>query len=158
MRQILVSLVLTALLPNVAPAQSGAGGKTLKPCGLLTPELVRNVLVASKKSGQPAAPTEVPLGASGSACQWGDVMLQVNPLTPAQLEQLGKSGDKTWESVPGVGDAAWFHNVRDMIGELFVRVGSRTFGVLIDIPAGSTATAFKPTFVTVARAVVPKLR
>ena len=64
----------------------------------------------------------------------------------------------TIESVSGVGDAAWFHNVRDMIGELFVRVGPRTFGVLIDIPVGTTATAFKPTFITVANAVVPKLR
>lgn len=158
MRQILISLVLTSLLHTAAPAQSGSGAKAPKSCGLLTAELVRNVRVASKKSGDPAAPKEVPLGASGSACEWGDVMLQVNPLTPAQLEQLGKSGDKTWESVAGVGDAAWFHNVRDMIGELFVRVGPRTFGVLIDIPVGSTATAFKPTFITVANAIVPKLR
>jgi hypothetical protein len=45
-----------------------------------------------------------------------------------------------------------------MVGELFVRVGTRTLGVLIDIPVGSTATAFKPTFITVAKAVVPKLR
>ena len=158
MRQILIPLVLTTLLTNAAPAQTGAGAKAPKSCGLLTPELVRNVRVASKKSGDPAAPKEVPLGASGSACEWGDVMLHVNPITPSQLEQLGKSGDKTWESVPGLGDAAYFHNVRDMIGELFVRVGPRTFGVLIDIPVGSTATAFKPTFITVAKALVPKLR
>lgn len=158
MRLILVPLVLTALLRNAALAQSGAGAKPPKPCALLTPELVRNVRIASKKSGDPTAPKEVSLGRSESACEWGDIMLQVDPLTPAQLDQLGKSGDKTWESVKGVGDAAWFHNVRDMIGELFVRVGPRTFGVLIDIPSGSTATAFKPTFITVANAVVAKLR
>ena len=158
MRQVLVPLVLTTLLHSAALAQSGTDGKAVKPCGLLTPELVRNVWVASKKSGNPAAPEEVSLGRSESACEWGDVMLQVNPLTPAQLEKLGKSGDKTWEPVAGVGDAAFFHNVRDMIGELFVRVGPRTFGVLIEIPPGSTATAFKPTFITVAKAIVPKLR
>ena len=158
MRQILVPLLLTALLRNAAPAQTGAGAKPVKSCELLTPELVRNVRVASKKSGDPAAPKEVSLGRSESACEWGDVMLQVDPLTPAQLEKLGKSGDKTWESVTGLGDAAYFHNVRDMVGELFVRVGPRTFGVLIDIPQGSTATAFRPTFITVAKAIVPKLR
>ena len=158
MRQILVPLALATLLHNAAQAQSGAGAKTPKPCALLTPEVVKNVWVASKKSGEPAAPNEVSLGASGSGCEWGDIILQVNPLTPAQLEQLGKSGDKTWESVAGVGDAAWFHNVRDMIGELFVRVGPRTFGVLIEIPVGNTATAFKPTFITVAKTIVPKLR
>ena len=158
MRQILIALVLTALLHNAALAQSGAGAKSTKSCTLLTAELVKKIRVATKKSGDPAAPKEVPLGASGSACEWGDVMLQVNPLTPAQLEQLGKSDAKTWESVPSVGDAAWFHNVSNMIGELFVRVGGRTFGVLIDIPVGSTAAAFKPNFITVANAIVPKLR
>ena len=158
MRQILVPLVLTLLLQNAAQAQSGAGAKAPKSCALLTPELVRDVRVASRKSGEPAAPKEVSLGASGSACEWGDVMLQINPLTPARLEQLGKSGDKTWESVTGLGDAAYFHNVSDMIGELFVRVGPRTFGVLMDIPVGSTASAFKPTFITLAKAIVPKLR
>ena len=158
MRQILIPLVVSTLLNSAALAQSGAGAKSLKPCALLTPELVKNVRVASKKSGEPAAPKEVSLGASGSACEWGDVMLQVNPITPAQLEQLGKSDAKSWESVPSVGDAAYFHNVSNMIGELFVRVGSRTFGVLIDIPVGSTAAAFKPTFITVANAIVPKLR
>jgi hypothetical protein len=158
MRQILVPIVLTGFLHSAAPAQSGAGGKPPKPCALLTPELVRNVSVASRRNTNVAAPTEVKLGASGSACQWGEIMLQVDPLTRAQLEQLGKAGDKTWESVSGVGDAAYYHNIRDMIGELFVRVGPRTFGVLIDIPSGSTATAFKPTFITVANAIVPKLR
>ena len=158
MRQVIVSLVLTILLPNAALAQSGAGARSLKPCGLLTAELVRQVSLASRKSADVGAPEEIQLGATGTACQWGEIMLQVDPLTRAQLDQLGKPGDKTWESVSGVGDAAWFHNVRDMIGELFVRVGPRTFGVLIDIPVGTTATAFKPTFITVANAVVPKLR
>ena len=156
MRQILFSLVLTMLLPDAALAQSGAGAKA-KPCGLLTAELVKQVGVASKKRADVGAPKEMNIG-TGVACQWGEIMLQVDPLTRAQLEQLGKPGDKTWESVSGVGDAAWFHNVSNMIGELFVRVGPRTFGVLIDIPSGSTATEFKPTFITVAKAIVPKLR
>jgi hypothetical protein len=41
---------------------------------------------------------------------------------------------------------------------LFVRVGTRTFGILMTIPGGSTAAAFKPNFVMVANAIVPKLR
>ena len=158
MRQVLVSLVLAIVLPNAALAQSGARAGSPKPCGLLTAEIVRQVSVASKKSAAVAAPKEVKLGPTATGCEWGEIILQVDPLTRAQLEQLGKPGDKSWESVSGVGDAAWFHNVSDMIGELFVRVGPRTFGVLIDIPTGSTASAFKPTFITVANAIVPKLR
>ena len=157
MRQILVPLVLTTLLHGAALAQGGANAKALKPCGLLTPELVRQVSAAAKKNVNAAAPKEMNLG-TGVACQWGEIMLQVDPITRAQLEQLAKPGDKSWESVSGVGDAAFFHNISNMMGELFVRVGPRTFGVLIDIPAGSTATAFKPTFITVANAIVPKLR
>jgi len=157
MRQILISLVLTSLLHTAAAAQARADAKALKPCGLLTPELVKQVSVASKKNADAGAPKELKLGATGVACQWGEIMLQVDRLTPAQLEEVGKK-DKTWESVSGVGDAAYFHNVSDIVGELFVRVGPRTFGVLIDIPSGSTATAFKPTFITVAKAIVPKLR
>ena len=157
MRQILISLVLTSLLHTAAAAQTRADAKALKPCALLTPELVKKVGEASKKSADGAKPTELKIGA-GVACQWGEIMLQVDPITRALFEQLGKKGDKTWESVSGVGDDAWFHNVSNMIGELFVRVGPRTFGVLIDIPSGSTAAEFKPTFITVANAVVPKLR
>jgi hypothetical protein len=158
MRHIVIPLVLTSLVHSAAAAQNRADAKALKPCGLLTPELVKQVGVASKKSADAATPKELKLGATGVACHWGEIMLQVDPLTRAQLEQLGKKGDKTWESVSGVGDDAYFHNISNVVGELFVRVGPRTFGVLIDIPAGSTATAFKPTFITVANAVVPKLR
>ena len=157
MRQILISLVLTSLLHTAAAAQTRGDAKALKPCALLTQELVKKVGEASKKSADAATPEELKIGA-GVACQWGEILLQVDPLTRVGWEQLGKKADKTWESVSGVGDEAYFHNVRDMVGELFVRVGPRTFGVLIDIPVGSTATAFKPTFITVAKAVVPKLR
>jgi hypothetical protein len=158
MRQILISVVLTSLLHTAASAQTRADAKALEPCALLTSELVRKVGEASKKSTDAATPREMKLGATGVACHWGEILLQVDPLTRAQLEQLGRKGDKTWESVSGVGDDAYFHNISDVMGELFVRVGPRTFGVLIDIPAGSTASAFKPTFITVANAVVPKLR
>ena len=158
MRQILISLVLTSLFHTAAAAQSRADAKALKPCALLTMDLVKKVGEASKKSADGATPKELNMGATGVACQWGEIMLQVDGLTRVGWEQLGKRKDKTWESVSGVGDEAYFHNVSDIVGEMFVRVGSRTFGVLIDIPSGSTAAAFKPTFITVANAVVPKLR
>ena len=157
MRQILISLVLTSLVHTAAAAQTRADAKALKPCALLTPELVKEVGKASKKNADAGTPTELKLGATGVACEWGEIILQVDRLTPAQLEEVGKK-DKTWESVSGVGDAAYFHNISDVVGELFVRVGPRMFGLLIDIPSGSTAAAFKPTFITVAKAIVPKLR
>jgi hypothetical protein len=141
-----------------AQAQGRASGGATGPkaCSLLTRELA---LKANPKQALGAAgPKEVSLGANGAACEWGDLMLSVDPYTPARLEEIRKTSGKQWEVVPGVGDAAYFHNVQNAMGELFVRVGSRTFVVLITIPVGSTATAFKPNFITVANAVVPKLR
>ncbi len=158
MRSMLVPLVFAALLPNAALAQSGAGAKSLKPCSFLTVEMVKQVNDASRKGTAVGAPKEVSLGASGVACEWGPIMLQVDGVTPAQLEQLPKTVSGGWETVGGVGDAAYFHNVRDMLGELFVRVGKHTVGVLIDIPAGTTGAAFKTHYIAVAKAVVPKLR
>ena len=157
MRQILLAFVLTTLSRNAALGQSGAAAKTPRACALLTPELVKKVHVASKRSDA-AAPKEVDLGRTKAACEWGVIMLQVDPITPAEIDKLAKPGDKSWEVVSGVGDAAYFHNVSNVMGELFVRVGPRTLGVLMDIPSGSTAASFKPTFIEVAKAVVPKLR
>jgi hypothetical protein len=156
MRKAAVSLLLIGFLRMDAAAQADA--RTVNPCGLLSAELVKKVSVATRRNVDTATPKEVKLGASGTACEWGDILFQIDPTTPARLEAARKSDPKAWESVPGVGDAAWFHNVRDVVGELFVRVGSRTFGVMIEIPAGSTAASFKPSFITVAMAIVPKLR
>src|SRR5690349_10405140 len=89
MRKIIAPFVLTCLLQTAASAQT-RDTKALKPCGLLTPDVVKQVSVASKKSSDPAAPEEFDLG-RGMICQWGEIMLQVDPVIPAQLEQLTKT-------------------------------------------------------------------
>ena len=156
LQRLVISLLLCSGLYSVALAQARPGAAALKPCSLLTRELA---LKANPKQTLDAGrPTEVSLGANGAACEWGDLMLSVDPYTPARLEEIRKKDGKQWEAISGVGDAAYLHNVKDAMGELFVRVGSRTFVVLITIPADSTVTAFKPNFVMVANAVVPKLR
>lgn len=155
-RHLIVSLVLLGCLQASAAAQTRAAAAPTKACSLLTRELA---LQASPKQPLDAAgPNEVSLGANGMACEWGALMLSVDPYTPARLEEIRKTSGKQWEVVPGVGDAAYFHNVKDAMAELFVRVGARTFVVIITIPVGSTAAAFKPNFVAVANAVAPKLR
>jgi hypothetical protein len=157
MRQIVFSLMLASLPLTLASGQTSSGAKP-KSCALLTPEVVRKVSEASKKAGNVGEPSDLPLGSQGTACEWGPIILQVDPFPNAQIQQLPKSDPSSWETISGVGDAAYFHNVRNMIGELYVLVGKRSFALLIDIPAGSTAAAFKPTFITAANAIVPKLR
>jgi hypothetical protein len=158
MRKKLVPVVLSACLMSSAFAQSGPATSGIKACSLLTRELVEKASAGGKQGIAAAKPQELDLGAKGKACEWGDVILQVDPFPPSRLAELGKSDPKSWESVPGVGDAAYFHNVKDVMAELFVRVGPRTVGILMDVPPGSKASAVKPKFVELAQAIVPKLR
>jgi hypothetical protein len=157
MRQTLVPILLSAGLLSTALAQTSPA-PPIKPCSLLTRDLVEKASAAGKQAIAAAKPQEVNLGRSGWACEWGDVMLQVDPVPASRLDELPKRDPKDWESVAGVGDAAYFHNVKDAVAELFVRVGPRTFAILMDVPAGSKAAAVKPRFVELARAIVPKLR
>lgn len=157
MRQMLVPMVLSACMMSTALAQTSPA-PAVKPCSLLTRDLVERASAADKQAMAAAKPQEVNLGPRGWACEWGGVMLQVDPFPPSRLAELGKGDPKSWESIPGVGDAAYFHNVKDAIAEMFVRVGPRTFGILMDVPVGSTAAAIKPKLVELAKAIVPKLR
>ncbi len=150
-------MLAICVLPAIAPAQTRPGPAPIKPCSLLTRELVEAVTPGNKQRLD-AGPQEQPLGPAGSACDWGDILLQVDPLTPAQLDGLGKMGGKDWEAIQGVGDAAYLHNIRDITAELFVRVGMHTFGMLVTVPAGQTTVAVKPKMIHVANAIVPKLR
>lgn len=157
MRQMLGPFVLSVCLLPSALAQP-AKPTEIKACSLLTRELVERTSAAGKQAIAAAKPEEVSLGRSGKACQWADLMLQVDPFPASRLGDLGKNDPKNWETVPGVGDAAYFHNVKDAVAELFVRVGPRTVGILMDVPAGSKAAAIKPKLVELAREIVPKLR
>ena len=158
MRQMLVPVVLSTCLLSSALAQTGPARPEIKPCSLLTRELVEKASAAGKHTIAAAKPEEVSLGASRRGCQWGDVLVQVDPYPASRLGELSKSDPKNWESISGVGDAAYFHNVKDAMAEMFVRVGPRTFAILIDVPVGSKAAAVKPKAVELAQALVPKLR
>ena len=155
MRQIIVPLVISCVLPTLALAQTRAAAP-IKPCSLLTRELVQKVSPGNKRVD--AGPKEERLGASGTACDWGDLMLQVDPFTPARFEEMRKTRGAGWENIQGVGDAAYLHNVQNAMAELFVRVGARTFGMVVTVPVGSTTAAIKPSIIEVANAIVPKLR
>ena len=157
-RHVLISVLSIVVVPNLIAAQGRASGAAAKACALLARQLVEKVSAASKKPVDAAGPRELPLGASGTACEWGDLTVQVDPWPPARLEAMRRSTGKEWEVIKGIGDAAYLHNVRDIMAELFVRVGSRTFAVLVNIPVGSTTAAFKPTILEVANDIVPRLR
>jgi hypothetical protein len=142
-----------------APQVPGGGQPAIRACSLLTKELVLKVTAAAnKKVLDLIPPEEESIGATGSACEYGDVRLQIDPFPPARVEELRKQQGKDWTPVPGVGDNAYFRDNRGRFAELIVAVGAHTFTVQMGVPIGGTADAIKPNVITVANAIVPKLR
>ena len=128
-------------------------------CTLLTKELITRVTPArDTRYLFMVPPSEDKVGANGSGCQYGDTYLQIDPFTPARLDALYKERSQVWAKVPGVGDAAYFHDNRGEYAELFVRAGAHVLTIQMDVPAGSTSEAIKPNVIAMANALIPKLK
>ena len=164
MRRALVSMWLSVLVvpaPVALSAQSGAAAKppAIRACSLLTKELALKVTsAANQQVFDMLPPQEESIGANGSACDYGDIRIQVDAFTPARVEQLRKEQGQAWTTVPNVGDAAYFHNNKDRYAELIVVAGTHTLTIQMGVPMGGTVDAIKPNTITLANALVPKLR
>jgi hypothetical protein len=102
----------------------------------------------------PAA--EEPVGVSGSTCEYGGVLLQVDPFTsPARIEETLAA---KWTRVPGLGDIAYFHDNIGEWAELYVRAGERVITIQMDVPTGRKAESIKPNVIALAEAILPKLK
>jgi hypothetical protein len=100
--------------------------------------------------------TEQPIGVNGTVCEHGSIMLHVNALT--RTDDLRKSPGKDWQPVSGVGDTAFFRNVRDQHAELMVWTGPHHFSLDLGAPTGGTATSIRPKAIELAKVIVSKLR
>jgi hypothetical protein len=67
-----------------------------------------------------------------------------------------KNGPK-WAAVSGVGDEAYFRD-NGRFAEFMGHVGTRTFTIQMGVPITSTAEKIKPNVITLANAIVPKLK
>jgi len=154
--------VLTALaMMAVGSPLSGQSAKGTAPgaCSLLTKELVLQVSPETDKAALEGRlrtkPEEHLLGANQSLCDYAGVSVHLNPFNPQSFEaDLRK--DKNWVPVPGLGNAAWFHDVKGFMGELYVRSASRTLGVVLEIPQARTAESIKPNAVALAKAILSR--
>ncbi len=160
----LLALAALAMMATVSPlAAQSAKGTSPGACSLLTKELVLQVTPETNKaerdrlSGTP--PEEHRLGPNRSLCDYAGLTLNLNPFDAKSFE-AGIRKDKTWVPIPGLGNAAWFHDVKVMgelyAGELYVRSGPRNLGVLITVPQGRTAESIKPNAVALAKAVLSR--
>lgn len=127
-------------------------------CALLTEDLVRQVAPYEPRALElvlAVPPMEDALGASGSACSYGGITLQIDPFMPSRLKALR---GKDWIPVAGVGDAAYFVDNKGRWAELYAGAGRRVVTIQMDVPTGRTAASIQPNVVALAKAILAKLR
>ena len=122
MRNVVASLFVAGLFSLPVAADQGRSGGSpaspgIKACSLLTKDLAMKVSGGVNKAVFDIPPSEEPAGKSGSACDYADIHLQIDPFSVSFVDATAQK-DKTWVPVPGVGDRAWFHNNRDRFAEL----------------------------------------
>jgi hypothetical protein len=112
--------------------------------------------VANRQVFDLLPPSEEAVSA-GSACEYGDIRIQIDAFAAAQLDRLVKS-DPAWVAVPALGDRAWFHNNKNRYAELMAVAGAHTLMIQLGVPTGGTAEGIKANAVTLAKALLPQLK
>jgi hypothetical protein len=148
-------LVLSAGSPAAAQPRAVAA----KACVLLSKDLIAQHTPYERDAQKlvfSIPPQEDAIGATGSACEYGGVHLQVNPFASPQYveQQLAKDG---WAREPGLGDVAMFRDNRGSYAELYVRSGARVITIQMSVPNGKTTAGIKPNAVALAKAVLAKM-
>ncbi len=159
MRMITLPLVacLAAASPAVAqPAKPATGKPAIRACEVLTRDVVAKFDTGNPKMRDLIPRNEEAIGAHGSSCDDGSILVQIDPFLNS--EAYRKSPPKGWQTVSGVGDAAYFHNNRDRYAELMVWSGRHHFTIQLSVPDGRTAEAVKPNTIGIATALIAKLK
>jgi hypothetical protein len=94
------------------------------------------------------------IGSNGSACQHGDVMLQINPFPVANFDAMFSR----FTPVSDLGEKAYFRDNRGQWAELAVLTNGRVITLQMDVPLGKTAASIQTNVVSLAKAVVAKLK
>jgi hypothetical protein len=150
--------VLSAVMSGAAFQTGGRAANAPAPgaCTLLTKEILMAHSPASKDAFALfiKLPPEEEKAGGGTACQYGDTNLQINPFLVASVEKLF---DK-WTPVTGVGERAWFRDNQGMWAELAVVASGRTLTIQMDVPKGRTAASIQSNTISMAKAILAKLK
>ena len=126
MNVLILSLLAVVSTVGAAPAfdQKPAGNPTrINACTILTPDVVAKFTTATKMKAT-SAPTDAPIGVKGSQCDYSGIALHIDPFATVTADRMRKSPDKDWAQISGVGETAYFQNVKDAFAEVFVWTGS----------------------------------
>ena len=157
---LVVVLAMNAAAADAIALQSGNRGAANKTftgaCAILTKDLLAAHSPASKESFNliNQFPPQEEKAGGGSSCEYGGVMLQVDPFPVSSVDRLfGK-----WTPVAGVGDRAFFRDNQGEWAELAVVSGGRLITIQMDVPTGKTAAGIQPNTIALAKAVLAKLK
>lgn len=161
MGRVAVLAILAGFSAHVGVVATAAQPKpgAVKACALLSKDLIALHTPYEKDARKlvpSIPPEEEAVGATGSACEYGGVHLQVNPFASPQYveQQLVKDG---WTRESGLGDLAMFRDNRGSYAELYVRSGARVITIQMSVPNGKTTAGIKPNAVALAKAVLAKM-
>lgn len=103
-------------------------------------------------------PSEEPVG-KGTSCGFPGIFIQIDPFAFSVIEAERKKPGEKFETVPGVGDAAYAReNTRSDDAEIYFRVGQRVATIQLGIPVGSSYAAVKPRLIDLAKILAAKLK
>lgn len=138
--------------PVWAQARQGAL-PVLRACSLVTKEEVKRHLPWAAMLDQ-FDPEEDAMGTYGTGCEYPSVRVQVMTFSQGTLDAVKKKDGL--ETISDVGDEAYLHHNPNGYAELYVKVGARTLTLQASIR--TTFDEVKPGVVSLAKALVPKLR
>ena len=160
MRQLVVLVLMIGGLTSYAASSQSRNevptARRMSACTLMSRDLVEKFNTGSNQILKLMKPSEEPIGATGSACEGGNIGFQINPF--ARADDLRKSPGKDWQPLTGVGDTAFFRNKADTYAELMVWTGPHHFTIQLGVPPGGTVESVKPKTIGLAHAIVAKLR
>ena len=136
------------------PQASSGARPTISACSLVTREEVKKHLPWNDVVDQLKTQEEA-LGTYGSACTYPSVEVQVMTFTQSTLDSVKKMNV---EAVSGVGDEAYLRDNRGRYAELIVKVGKHILTLQTSIPTGQKIDSVKPGVLSLAKAMVPKLK
>lgn len=157
-----VNVLLMAMAAMVGVGVSAQERATIGACSLLPPAEVKRIAGLNAQLFEIFPPEEEALADGGSTCTYAGVLVQLNPFSPATLERLRTEQGAAWESVAGLGDAAYFYrNHRselDRYGELYASSGENVLTIQMDVnPPATSADDVRPAVVALAQALIDQL-
>ena len=150
-------VALGCIMSHAAASQvtrSGAAGGqlTIRACAVLTRELV-TPFTENKKILDLIPPEEEMLGTTGTACEFGDVRLQLYP----GLGGKGTVSGADFQPISGPGYTGYFRNNRNRYAELMIWTPKHSLTLQIGVPTGGTAEAMRPDVIKLSNAIIAKL-